>query len=71
MKSIKGLEKHRWFIWTIVGIMVILGGLTIYVYYVVQTNDWGTSGTMIRQGLKTQKLQRMLKNSQTSHLKQY
>jgi hypothetical protein len=47
MKSIKGLEKQRWFIWAIVSIVVVLGALAIYVYYVEQTNDWTGPGIFI------------------------
>ena len=39
MKSIKGLEGTRWFIWTIVSIVVILGGLATYIYYTTQMDS--------------------------------
>jgi hypothetical protein len=34
MKTIKILQGYRWFIWTIVFIVVSLGGLATYIYYV-------------------------------------
>ncbi|MFA5991784.1 MAG: hypothetical protein WC794_06090 [Candidatus Doudnabacteria bacterium] len=39
MKEIKSLQGHRWFIWAIVSIVVILGGLTTYIMYVTQIDS--------------------------------
>ncbi len=39
MKEIKSLQGHRWFIWAIVSIVVILGGLTTYIMYVTATDS--------------------------------
>jgi hypothetical protein len=47
MQSIKGLENQRWFIWTIILIMIIGISLATYIYYVGQTDDWGASGDFV------------------------
>lgn len=33
MRTNKDSRDARWFIWTIVGIVVILGGLAAYIYF--------------------------------------
>jgi hypothetical protein len=43
MKSIKGLENARWFIWTIVLVVAIGVSLTTYIYYFEQSTEWGGS----------------------------
>jgi hypothetical protein len=53
MKSIKGLENQRWFIWTIVFLVVTGVSLTTYTWYVGQAFDWGVSGRWIMHSPKT------------------
>jgi hypothetical protein len=40
MQPIKGLEKQRWFIWTIVLLIVVGVSLTVYIYYYGETTQW-------------------------------
>jgi hypothetical protein len=37
MRPIKSLQNTRWFIWTIVAIVVVLGGLAVYIFSVSQS----------------------------------
>jgi hypothetical protein len=47
MKTIKGLENQRWFIWTIVAIVVILGGLATYITYVSDLDSPNVSAIIL------------------------